>query len=161
LGKDNFLWGTGELENWGTRELKNWDWKLDEPAAPPFPFYIFPFPLNSYGPAGFGALPAGKRTFPAMVVVVLFAFVDAALAEVGTEAAQVFCVGASEAHQLCCGITGNSTFHVILNTFGHAPRVFFFQAGRSALVADRCAAQAGFDAFLIVVVAHISRLAMQ
>jgi hypothetical protein len=92
-----------------------------------------------------------------MVVVVFFAFVDAALAEVGAEAAQVFCVSAPEAHQLGGCIAGNGTFHVVLNAGGHAVCVLFFEAGGGAMVADRCTAKAGFDAFLIIVVVHNSR----
>jgi hypothetical protein len=104
-----------------------------------------------------GALAAGAGAFLAVLVIVLRAFCGALLAQIGADAAELFGPLAAEAHQLCCVVAGGRALHAQLDAPRHLFHVLFLQTGRSTVIAEGCAAQAGVDTFLIVVVIHKKR----
>lgn len=81
-------------------------------------------------------------------------FSGASTTNVSAQAAELFCPVTAETHELRGGVANGSTFHIKLDTARHHLYVFFFKAGRSAMVANGCAAKAGINARLILVVAR-------
>lgn len=97
---------------------------------------------------------AGTGTFLAMFVIVLSAFFCALLADIGTHPAEFFRPIASQAHQLGSCIANGGTLHIQLDTACHHLYIFFLQAGRSTVITQSGATQAGIDTLLIIVVIH-------
>jgi len=100
-------------------------------------------------PAFVCALPALCCTYTAVVVVMLFAFLRAGIAEIGTQRAQLCCTITVQAHQPGSSYTHCTAFHIEADAIAHIAHMRFFQAGHRAMVAYSSAFQAGFDTGLI------------
>jgi hypothetical protein len=112
--------------------------------------------LSCHLAALFGAPSAGFSAFTAVLHLIMFGtFVTTGLADIGADCAQLFGRLTIHTHYLCRCITDCGTFHIQLDAAGHHFYISFLQAGRCAVVANGCAAQAGIDTALIhLVVRH-------
>jgi hypothetical protein len=73
----------------------------------------------------FCAFAAGAGACPAMIILVFTAFRCAFRANFSTQAAELICPAAAQAHKLGCVIAGSGAFHIELNTVNHHIYVFF------------------------------------
>jgi hypothetical protein len=87
-----------------------------------------------------------------MVVIVPAALFRTGLADFCTNATDIFCFPAAQAHELGAGCADGHALHVQLNTTCHHVYIFFLRAGRSAMVTNGCTAHTGFNAGLILVI---------
>jgi len=101
-----------------------------------------------------GALEAGPGAFLAVRIVVLPAFCGAFPAKVRTNAAELLGLPAAEAHQLRGAIARRGALHVQLDAPCHFFHVLLLQTGGRAVIAQRRAAQARVNTFLIIMIIH-------
>jgi hypothetical protein len=112
--------------------------------------------LSLHVSTSFRALPAGFRTFLAVLHFMLAAFKTARFTQVCAQEADFFRFLASKTHQLSRSITQSSAFHIKLDAFCHHLYVLLFGAGRRAVVTDRSTFKACFNTvFVSVITVHI------
>lgn len=91
-----------------------------------------------------------------MLVVVLFAFRSAGLADVRAECANLRSVNAAARHEARCETADGCAVHIVADARGRHANVFFGEAGGAAMVASIRAGIAGVETGLMLLMCHES-----
>jgi hypothetical protein len=95
-----------------------------------------------------------------MFIVVFGTFITAGFANFGADAADRCCPATTQAHEFGCSFANSRTFHIELNTCRHHLNILFLCAGRSTVVTNGCAPQAGFYTILVSVIILLHKLVL-